>query len=209
MNYVCHSGGCTGADMAWETAGEEYGVKTIAYSFPGHTQYGKNQKVLTPAELTEGFEAVMRANKTLKKYPQGQPTYVKNLLARNWFQVKNSEAIFAVGKLRDNLTVEGGTGWAVQMAVDCDKPVFLFFQDDMGGGWFRYKPITGFESMGGEIPKLTENFAGIGTRKLNNYGLQAICDVYDKIFGVEEEQQTRFPVTEQIAGAAPVNPAIL
>ena len=27
--------------------------------------------------------------------------------------------------------------------------------------------------------------------------------------GVEEEQQTRFPVTEKIAGAAPVNPAIL
>ena len=26
--------------------------------------------------------------------------------------------------------------------------------------------------------------------------------------GVEEEQQTRFPVTEKIAGAAPVNPAI-
>ena len=26
-------------------------------------------------------------------------------------------------------------------------------------------------------------------------------------FGVEEEQQIRFPVTEEIAGPAPVNPA--
>ena len=28
-------------------------------------------------------------------------------------------------------------------------------------------------------------------------------------FGVEEEQQIRFPVTEEIAGPAPVNPATL
>src|SRR6185369_10790244 len=98
MNYICHSGGCPGSDMAWETIGEEYGVKTIAYSFEGHTQYGKNRKILTVTELEEGFEAVLKANETLKRYPQGQPTYVKNLLARNWFQVKNSRAIFAIGK---------------------------------------------------------------------------------------------------------------
>jgi hypothetical protein len=32
--------------MAWETIGEEYGVKTIAYSFYNHKQEGKNPKIL-------------------------------------------------------------------------------------------------------------------------------------------------------------------
>ena len=116
--------------MTWENEGMKYGVHTIAYSFYNHVQKGRNQKILTGVELKEGFEAVMRANKMLKKYPQGQSQYVQHLLARNWFQVKNSDAVFAIAKkFLTKETVDGGTGWAVQMAVDCDKPVFVFLQD--------------------------------------------------------------------------------
>ncbi len=186
MKYTCHSGGCPGADITWEREGEKYGVHTIAYSFYNHTQEGKNQKILSGLELKEGFEAVLRANKTLKKYPQGQPQYVQNLLARNWFQVKNSEAVFAIGKkFLTNHTVDGGTGWAVQMAVDCDKPVFVWVPDSMnikGGYWCRYMPVVGFEGLRGEIPVLTENFAGIGTREINEWGIKAIQEVYKKSF---------------------------
>lgn len=183
MKFTCHSGGCPGSDMTWEREGDKYGVHTIAYSFWNHKQEGKNQKILSELELKEGFEAVMRANKTLKKYPQGQPQYVQNLLARNWFQVKNSEAVFAIGKkFLTNHTVDGGTGWAVQMAVDCDKPVFVFIQDSMGGAWFRFMPIVGFECLWGEIPTLTENFAGIGTRDIDQDGIRAIQKVYKKNF---------------------------
>ncbi len=179
MNYVCHSGGCPGADMEWEREGEKYGVKTIAYSFPSHVQEGKNPKILNASELDEGWEHVTRADKTLKKNVDAiASTYVRKLLCRNWFQVKNSEAIFAIGKLINNHPVDGGTGWAVQMAIDADKPVFLFFQDAMGGGWFRYMPIVGFESCRGDTPKLTKNFAGIGTRAINNYGKEAIKKIY-------------------------------
>jgi hypothetical protein len=164
--------------MTWENEGLKYGVHTIAYSFWNHKQEGRNQKILSGDELAEGFDAVMRANRTLKRNPEGQPKYIQNLLSRNWFQVKNAEAVFAIGKLRDRHTVDGGTGWAVQMAVDCDKPVFLFLQDRMGGGWFRYMPVVGFEWNRGEIPKLTENFAGIGTRKIEASGIEAIRKIY-------------------------------
>jgi len=167
--------------MTWETIGEEYGVKTIAYSFNGHTQYGKNRKILTAEELNEGFEAVLKANKTIKRYPQGQPTYVKNLLSRNWFQVKNSEAIFAIGKLEDASRVCGGTGWAVQMGIDCHKSVFV--NDQIKTDWLYFDYIRGtFLPMGGTIPKLTENFAGVGTREINDYGIRAIMDIYEKNF---------------------------
>lgn len=186
MSYTCHSGGCPGADMEWERQGEKYGVKTISYSFDGHIQEGKNRKILTTDELKEGWFHVTIADKTLKKNVGGAlwwSPYMKNLLCRNWFQVKNSDAIFAIARrfLTKN-TVDGGTGWAVQMAVDCDKPVFVFLQDPMGGGWFRYMPIVGFESLRGEIPKLTPNFAGIGTRDLNDYGKLAIRTVYHESF---------------------------
>jgi hypothetical protein len=187
MKYTCHSGGCSGSDMTWENEGLKYDVHTIAYSFWNHKQEGRNQKILSEVELIEGFEAVMRANKVMKRYPQGQPQYVKNLLARNWFQVKNSEAIFAIAKkfVTEHI-VDGGTGWAVQMAVDCDKPVFVFLQDSMGGSWFRYMPIVGFESCRGKIPTLTENFAGIGTREINQYGINAIKQILKQNCGSNE-----------------------
>lgn len=181
MNYTCHSGGCPGADMEWERQGEQYGVKTIAYSFHNHVQEGKNPKILTVDELAEGWTHVKLADRTLRKNVESLDSpYMRNLLCRNWFQVKNSDAVFAIGKLIDRHIVDGGTGWAVQMAVDADKPVFLFLQDAMGGGWFRYMPIVGFEWNRGDVPVLTENFAGIGTRNLNEYGKAAIKQVYEQ-----------------------------
>ena len=182
MNYVCHSGGCSGSDMTWELIGEAFGVKTIAYSFHGHIQYGKNQKILSVTELEEGFEAVLRANKVLKKYPQGQPTYVKNLLARNWFQVKNSEAVFAIAKSMTDKLVDGGTGWAVQMAIDNKKLVFVF--DQVNNCWkkFNYE-LDKFEIID-YIPKLMENFAGVGTREITDNGIKAIQNIFEINFGV-------------------------
>jgi len=181
--YICHSGGCPGADMTWEREGEKYGVHTIAYSFWNHKQEGRNQKILTVDELKEGFEAVLRANQTLKKYPQDQPQYVHNLLARNWFQVKNSNAIFAIAKkFVSRITVEGGAGWAVQMAIDSEKFVYVF--DQSVNKWFWYHPSDKVFIYTEKIPTLTENFAGIGTREINQYGVQAIQAVYKKSFEV-------------------------
>ena len=78
-------------------------------------------------------------------------------------------------------SVYGGTGWAVQMAIDCDKPCFVYDQSPSSNGWFRYMPIVGFESLRGEIPKLTENFAGVGTRDINEFGKAAIKSAYGTI----------------------------
>jgi len=186
INYTCHSGGCAGSDMEWENQCNNYGIKTIAYSFYNHKQDGKNPKVLTVEELEEGYSKCRIANKSLKRNFDGiiYP-YVKNLLARNWFQVKNSEAVFAIiNKFLTQDTVAGGTGWAVQMAIDCDKPVFVYYQDNMCGGWFRYMPVAGFESLRGEIPTLTKNFAGIGTREITDNGKRAIKEILEKNFKV-------------------------
>lgn len=183
--YTCHSGGCAGADMFWENEGFKYGVKTIAYSFYNHKQDSKNQKILTVDELNEGFLHVMIANKILKRYPQGQPRYIQNLLARNWYQVLNSEAVFAIGKFKTKTIIDGGTGWAVQMSIDNNKPVFFF--DQPTNCWYRYLwdnhlyGVYTFEPVI-ESPKLSENFAGIGTRELTDNGKKAIIEVYKHTF---------------------------
>lgn len=184
-DYICHSGGCPGADMFWEKVGDKYGVKTIAYSFYGHVQEGKNRKILTNEELNEGFEAVKIASISIKRPPNPQSTYVKNLICRNWFQVKNSESVFAIGKFLgvDKKLVSGGTGWAVQMAIDNHKPTFVF--DQPTNMWNEYDYNTNrFEIMFDEIPILTKTFAGIGTRELDENGKNAIRKIYETNFGV-------------------------
>lgn len=184
MTYTNHSGGCEGADMAWETAGLPYGVKTISYSFPNHVQYGAHPYVMNEKELDEGWEACKIASQTLERplYKLDGQRYVRNLICRNWFQVKNAEAIYAIGTLvkGSDTLVNGGTGWAVQMAVDNNKPVYLFEQDLKT--WMEYDTILEQFVRIDYIPKLTQNFAGIGTRQITDDGLQAILNVYEATF---------------------------
>jgi len=177
--YTNHSGGCIGSDMVWEDESFLYGVKTIAYSFKGHDQYGKNPKVLTNEELEEGWMNVKIAEKGIKRplFRIQFNLYIRNLLSRNWFQVKNADAIFAIGKFfNDKRTiVDGGTGWAVQMAIDNRKEIYLFEQNI--NAWFKYDYQSGrFEQMNC-LPTLTEHFAGIGTREINENGINAIKEL--------------------------------
>jgi hypothetical protein len=72
-----------------------------------------------------------------------------------------------------NPGVQGGTGYAVAMAILHGKPVYVFDQER--NKWFKNIDGKWYES---DIPVLTENFAGIGTRNLNNNGKKAIEDAY-------------------------------
>lgn len=182
MNYINHSGGAQGSDIEWENQGIKYGVKTIAYSFAGHNQRGKNVCVLSPAQLSEGYMNCVTASATLKR-PVSDKPYIKNLLSRNWFQVKGADRIYAIGKFvkgSKNL-VDGGTGWAVQMAIDNNKPVHFFEQNE--NCWYDYDSVSKVFTVFNSIPTLSKNFAGIGTREINENGKRAIKEVYEKTFG--------------------------
>ena len=184
MNHTNHSGGCPGSDMEWENQGLKYGVKTNAYSFGNHVQQSKNQCKLTAEELKEGATQAEKASLTLMRpwqYVSNKP-YVKNLISRNWFQVKNAECVYAIGKFIKNSTklVDGGTGWAVQMAVDNKKPIYLFEQNEKA--WFLFDYDVGQFIKVDYVPTLTPNFAGIGTREINEAGKAAIAEVYKETF---------------------------
>ena len=179
MKYLIHSGGSDGADLTWEEEGLKYGIESVAYSFWNHKHKSNFGKILTQDELAEGWEACKIATKTLKRpldrimYP-----YIKNLICRNWFQVKNSECIFAIGTfVNDKLQlVNGGTGWAVQMGIDNDKDVYVF--DQKLKSWYQYYPTHKKFLKLYDIPLLPENFAGIGSRAINEHGINAIKEIF-------------------------------
>jgi hypothetical protein len=180
-NYINHSGGCEGADMCWENEGLKYEVGSVSYSFHNHVQYSYNQKILNTDELNEGWGNVLIAEKTLQRNLSiiQFNHYVKNLISRNWFQVKNADAIFAVSTFLndEHKIVNGGTGWAVQMGIDNKKPIYFYDQEKCEWYWYDYN-IQKFVELNG-IPKLSKNFAGIGSAKLNENGINAIKEIYE------------------------------
>ena len=188
--FHMHSGGAIGSDTYWGEIGDRYGVTSNHYYHGRPTP--KGNKEITRDEFEEGKEHVRRANETLKR--GGIERYL-DFLARNWIQVKNADSIFAIGHIVKegeknsrgftvNATqVDGGTGWAVQMAIDEGKPVFVF--DQVAKKWFTYGNGTWVET---STPILTQDFAGIGTREINEAGKKAIEDVYANTFESKAEE---------------------
>lgn len=170
--FTNHSGGANGSDTKWDRIGRKYGFNNHRHYWSGRrTPLGNVQ--LTKTELEEGWQHVLKANETLRR----QPWNYKDLLSRNWFQVKNSEAIYAIGHLANHHSVGGGTGWAVQMAIDSGKPVYVFNQDRLVWFVFDYAEQM-FLPLIYQPPILRLNYAGIGTRNIMPEAEQAIAAVY-------------------------------
>jgi hypothetical protein len=190
-NVVCHSGGAVGSDTEWEVIGQEFGVKTRAYSYKTAKHDSVNKVEISESDYKEGVEEINKANKWLNRY--GIHKYM-NLLARNWAQVKYSDEVIAIGyivkKGEKNPKgyynkgkydmVDGGTGYACQMAINHQRPVYVF--DQIRDKWFRWS-YSSLCYMECKCPKIThQNFAGIGTREIKPNGIQAIRDVFNKTF---------------------------
>lgn len=176
MSYICFSGGASGSDMAFELESIKHNIKVVAFSFDGHTTKSENIYILSDKQLKEGFEHIKIANENLDRNIKNQKQYIRNLISRDWFQVKNSDTIFAIGTLQSENSVNGGTGWAVQLSIDNKKTIYLFEQEFNQWYYFDYES-NAFEIYE-EIPKLTNKFAGIGTRNINKNGITAIKNLF-------------------------------
>jgi len=168
---TCHSGGAAGSDTVWEEVGEEFGVKTNAYSYRTKYHASPNKVEISDQDYEEGVAEITKANKVLGRF--GIHKYM-SLLARNWAQVKYSKQIFAIGtiiksgeksakgyKNASKLdVVDGGTGYAVQMAINQENDVYVF--DQAKDRWFRwsYNSLRFVETK--EVPSIAaQDFAGI------------------------------------------------
>lgn len=190
-NITCNSGGAIGSDTFWENIGEEFGVKTKSFSYKTKYHKSKNKVEISDTDYEEGVIQIKLANKVLNRW--GIHRYM-NLLARNWAQVKYSSEVFAIGYIikpgEKNIKgyknkskyeiVDGGTGYAVQMAINNNKPVYVFDQNE--NQWFKWSEILlRFKKI--DMVKISyQNFAGIGTREITEKGIKAIKSVYDLTF---------------------------
>lgn len=191
-NITCHSGGASGSDTEFEKIGQEFGVKTKAYSYktPKHTS--PNKVEISDSDYKEGVEEIYKANKILSRW--GIQRYM-NLLARNWAQVKYSDEVFAIGNIvepgkkgskgfynkSEFQVVDGGTGYCTQMSINNYRMVYVFDQDK--DKWFRWS-YTSLKFELCDIPPVIscQNFAGVGTREIKPNGIKAIEDLYKRTF---------------------------
>ena len=185
-NHVLHSGGAYGADTAFAWYGIRYGItpdRQHHYRPDNNINLPKQLKsigitphILTSEEMEECYKFMFECleGKTKKKF---QRTFVDDLKARNYYQVKNSQVIYAISELTpDFQSVLGGTKYAIEYAKVLNKLIYVF--DWTYNAWYVYtNKEHGFELFQGEVPTLYKSFAGIGSRKIQEY------QVKDKITG--------------------------
>jgi hypothetical protein len=182
--YTNHSGGAYGGDTFWDIIGREYGVTDQRhYKDAGNANLSQKLKnagvtatILTKEQMDTARTEVERL--LGEKYPD---TLQGNLQVRNYYQVANADAVYAVAQLADASGraiksysyntikgVTGGTNTAVQLAIKLNKPVYVW---DLGlKTWFEWNGLH-FTAMS-NTPTLTKNFAGVGSRDIESYNIQ-------------------------------------
>ena len=204
--YTNHSGGAYGADTEWDLIGRKYGVTN-------NKHYRQQDNISLSKRLRDSnIQATVLSEQQMeyarqqleqllgKKYPN---TLEGNLQVRNYYQVSQADAVYAIGTINSSKNgVTGGTNTAVQLGITMNKPVYVF--DLNTEQWHTY---SGDKFIQTDTPTLTKNFAGVGTRDIENYvtkdkstnqwinnpkyvgdekrnaALKAIEDVFKKTFG--------------------------
>ena len=184
--YVLYSGGAYGADQIFGVLAHKYGVGKQFHIRPvGNERIHKSLSKLglepLVAQSDNLFKAVDKIDELLGiKLKLGMGS---NLLARNYYQVSNSESVLAVAYLTGDLkSVLGGTRIAVDLGVALGLPVYVL--DVATESWYSYNYKDNQFQLYNGIPTLTRKFTGVGTRDIENYNIK------DKLTGewVSREQ---------------------
>ena len=189
MNEIVnHSGGAYGGDTFWDLIGREFGViNHLHYKDAGNanlSQQLRNKGVKATILTKEQMDFARKEVKRLLGIDYADDLR-GNLQVRNFYQVYNADAVYAVAKIASSTKPEvyGGTNTAVQLGIKLNKPVYVWDIDSEQ--WYTQDTDflkTGFDKTKHEwnyngwkkteTPTLTKNFAGIGSRDIENYNVQ-------------------------------------
>jgi hypothetical protein len=173
---IIHSGGATGADQAFGDYGTRFGYKVIHHSFAGYQVNGKGEVAIhSQADIPTISASLGKAAQVLNRLYPPKTSYDHMLLVRDYFQVINSEFLIAVASLENETMLTEGTAWTVQVAISKGKTVYVY-DDYQTYEWYVSQKGNKFIHYSGTIPNIGE-FAGIGSRKISERGLNTIIEL--------------------------------
>ena len=176
---VLFSGAAAGAEAAFGAAAERHGIDEVNYTFEGHKDARtRGLRVLTHEELRRGDVSLAYVGRLMHRQYKDTPLFRK-VLQSIWHQVNNGQEIFVVGRILDDDTVKGGTGWGAEFAKLCNKPLYVF--DQGRDAWHHW---SGSQWVEDAKPTITHtHFAGTGTRFLEDNGERAIEELFARSLG--------------------------
>jgi len=175
---VLFSGAANGAEAEFGAAAERRSIDEVNFTFEGHNDArSRGIRVLTHEELKHGDVSLAYVGRLMNRRYKDTPLF-KKVLQSIWHQINSAQEIFVVGKILEDQTVKGGTGWGAEFAKLCNKPLTCFDQDR--DGWFRW---NGDAWAPEAEPVITHpHFAGTGTRFLAANGREAIEALFQRSF---------------------------
>lgn len=172
------SGGHKGAEAAFGSLAEQYGITEVTFSYEGHLPERKRGlKVLSSDELKKGDVSMdiisARLGRNFSKVDK-----IRKVIQSIFHMVNNGYQVFVVGWILPDNTVKGGTGWAVELARLFNRPVFVYEQDR--NAWFSW-----INNAWQEVTPMISHktFAGTGTRNLSAMAQKALEDLFERSFG--------------------------
>jgi hypothetical protein len=172
------SGGHKGAEAEFGRCAQRWGLREDTLSFEGHQmEWSQDVRMLSAEELVKGDVSMEIVSQRLgRSYTNIQQ--IRRVVQLLFHMVKETYEVFVVGWIQPDNTVQGGTGWGVELAKFFNRPVWAYDQEKKG--WFRW---DGKAWVAG-LPMLPERpFAGTGTRNLTEDGRRAIQALFERSFG--------------------------
>ena len=129
-SFINHSGGAYGGDTYWDLIGREFGVTNHKhYKDAGNanlSQQLRNKGVKAEILTKEQMDFARQKVKELLGV-EYKDDLRGNLQVRNFYQVYNADAVYAIAKINnDNKSVSGGTNTAIQLGIKLNKPVYVW-----------------------------------------------------------------------------------
>jgi len=178
---ILFSGGAPGAEAAFGAVAERNGVEEVNFTFDGHKiDRRRGVRMLNHEELQAGDVSLEYVSRLMHRRYTDAPT-IRKILQTIWYQVNSGQEIYVVGTVLDDGTVQGGTGWGAEFAKLCNKPLFVFDQNQ--NAWFAWTDSDWQRRGTSEAPVITHvHFTGTGTRTLQDNGRAAIEELFKRSF---------------------------
>lgn len=178
-----YSGGARGSEAAFGEAAERWGLHEVNFTFEGHKQEReRGAYLLTNRELAAGDVSLVYVSRRLNRTYSTEGGMIRRVLQTLWHMVSRSQQVFVVGRIQDDGTVVGGTGWSVELARMWNKDLWVYDQEKRA--WFRWDG-AGWTA---DTPLITAvHFTGTGTRYLTDHGRAAIFDLFERSFSRDAE----------------------